>query len=227
MGKLERKLLEDRIKALEVKIKVIEGLLSRNIDDYPDELLKVYWSLDNQHIFTEILDYNEFTQYLPKKASVLDIGSGSDTTGMVRFLVSSSFEVTTFDRLAMEEDEMKYLYLDKFVKGDFFKDLQRFPSNKFDGITSILAIFVTEKEGMLEFKALFDSFHYILKPLGYFLITIGAYEYSDDKFIDIAEDSIHNLQNMIKSCGFHILKFSSFMDPDIDKNIRILAQRKS
>ncbi len=179
-----------------------------------------------QRTYTELLDYSELNPLLPKNASIADLGSGGDTSGMVKFLVKSGFKVTTFDRFDMTEDEVKFRYLVTFVKGNFFVDLHKLPPSSFDGVTSILAIFVSEKNTIQEFKSLFNSIQQILKPLGYFFITIGAYDYSRDTFYDIAEETINDLQNVIRSSGFHILKFTRFMDPDItSRNVRILAQK--
>ncbi|MHA2092953.1 MAG: hypothetical protein ACW98K_19070 [Candidatus Kariarchaeaceae archaeon] len=50
----EVKDLKDKGKALEVKIKIIEVLLSRNIPDYSEEILKVYWHLGSKNeLFNE------------------------------------------------------------------------------------------------------------------------------------------------------------------------------
>ena len=37
--------IKTNIKNLEMKIKIIEILLSRNIENYAEEILKIYWSL--------------------------------------------------------------------------------------------------------------------------------------------------------------------------------------
>ena len=48
MSQDEIRELKFKIKNLEVKIKILELLLSRTIPNYAEEILKVYWSLGEQ-----------------------------------------------------------------------------------------------------------------------------------------------------------------------------------
>jgi SAM-dependent methyltransferase len=211
----QRKLKENNIEVWE-----LHNFLHDSVKTFLEYEKWVYKEYQRAYVIK--LDYDEFTQLLPKNSSVLDLGSGGDSVGMVKVLVNSGFDVTTFDRVDMVGDEMKFKYLVKFVKGNMFEEVD-FPPNTFAGITSILAIFYTEKRQLNEFKSLFDSFQQILKPGGYFLITIGALQ--NDKFQDIGDETITALKNLISTKGFNIRKVMTFHEPEVGRNVRILAQK--
>jgi 2-polyprenyl-3-methyl-5-hydroxy-6-metoxy-1,4-benzoquinol methylase len=135
------------------------------------------------------LNYAAFIAKLEQGATVLDLGSGGDTCGIVKTLVNAGCEVTTLDSWKTVGADLIFRYQVRFVEGNLYADLPRlFLPNTFDGITSIHVIFHSEENQWVDFIALFDAFKTILKPEGYFLITIGASR--SGEFQDLGEEAI-------------------------------------
>ena len=201
----------------------------RDFDAFLTEAVKHFFAYEQrvydmqQHPVVLELNYAAFIAKLKQGDTVLDLGSGGDTCGIVKTLVNAGCEVTTLDSWKAVGAELIFRYQVRFVEGNLYEDLLHlFSPNAFDGITSIHAIFHSEKNDWPDFIALFDSLKIILKPQGHFLITIGAARY--DEFQDLGEEAIRYLEDLITARDFTILELTTFDLPYVGKNIHILAQ---
>ena len=131
---------------------------------------------EERHIYNNEKELEQFINFLPKNAKVLDAGCGGGS--VAKFLVSKGFIVTGIDISSkMLEIARKEVPEAEFIECDMTKIA--FPEDSFDGIVSLYAIFHVPKE---KHKLLFRKFHEIMKHRGILFFCVGSEEWegSDD-----------------------------------------------
>lgn len=115
-----------------------------------------------------------FVGFLPKKAKVLDAGSGTGTP-VAKYLTDEGFKVVGIDF-----SDAMIAAARKNVPKASFRNMNLtaidFPSDSFDGIISCYAIFHVPRENHAE---IFKSFHRILKPGGVILVQVACEEFEE------------------------------------------------
>ncbi|UCC19537.1 MAG: class I SAM-dependent methyltransferase [Promethearchaeota archaeon] len=131
-----------------------------------NKIAKDYYSHRDLNKFNSELE--KFSSLLPKKALVLDVGSGAGIP-TAKFLTKKGFNVQGIDlsekMLSLARENVPDA---KFAKMDINEI--KFEENTFDGIISVYTLFHIPKKSHLSiFKKLFE----ILKPGGILLINSG------------------------------------------------------
>jgi ubiquinone/menaquinone biosynthesis C-methylase UbiE len=123
----------------------------------------------NRHIFGNKKELEDFTDLLPRKANVLDLGCGAGVP-VTKFLVNSGFTVTGVDF----SESMLNLAIKNVPEATYVKKNMTeldFKDNTFDGLTACYSIIQVPRE---KHAPLFQMFHRILKPNGILLISMGS-----------------------------------------------------
>lgn len=180
--------------------------------------------LDN---FISYLRYKPIFKNIPKELdSLLDIGSGKNPWFLkLKKLPSKIYAIDRFDNIENKSLPINYLKLE-------IKDKIPFNDNYFDLITMLAVLEHLEQE-----KEILTDIFRILKPGGYFLITVPTkyakpvLEFLAFKIHLINEDSIREhkryytknyLLNLIQNLGFKINRIYYF---EFGFNLFVLAQK--
>lgn len=147
----------------------------------------------------------EYADYLPKNARILDAGCGVGVP-FARLLVRGGFEVVGVDfSSSMLKIARKNVPEVILIKEDLTE--LSFRENSFDGLVALYSIIHVPRE---MHASLYQSFHRILKPDGVMLICLGSddWEGEDDYFgakMFWSEYTLDEAIQMVKNAGFQII----------------------
>ena len=177
----------------------------------------------DRHIFNNEPELSFFIELLPRKARVLDVGCGAGFTA--KFLVENNCSVVGIDistemlKLARKRvPEVEFLEMD-------MSDLS-FPTDSFDGIVSLYAIFHIAKE---KHFSLFQNFYNLIKPRGIIFFSIGTdewegtEEYYGTKIFWSNYNSEKTL-SLVKDAGFEII-LEEILERGGEKHYWIFARK--
>jgi len=175
----------------------------------------------------DIILLDDFIQYLPVRARVLEAGCGAGVP--VARILSEHFDVTGIDFSEKQIEKAK-----RNVPGATFicQDMTQldFPPDSFDGICSFYAIIHIPRE---EHRALLDNFYRMLKLGGVALLCLGAEDLLDDFEEDFHGQRMYwshfdaeTYQSMLIEIGFNLL-FAKIVPDETygGKHLFALAQK--
>lgn len=177
----------------------------------------------------EHLFFEKFVRGLEQGAEVLDLGSGSGVPYDL-YLTQQGLRVTGIDisekHIAMARNNVPSA---QYILGDFLD--HRFPSEQFDAVISLYALFHTPRDRHIQVIA---EIARALKPNGRLLITVGTedvtykerVEFCGSKMAWSYFDTETNL-GIVSQCGFTILETLNEKDCGSDeKHVWILAEKR-
>jgi ubiquinone/menaquinone biosynthesis C-methylase UbiE len=143
--------------------------ISELVEKGYNEIAEIYYTHRDLKKFNKELE--KFSSLLPKKAHILDAGSGAGIPS-AKFLSEKGFKVTGIDlsdkMLTMARKNVPNV---EFIKMDINDMI--FEENTFDGIVSVYTLFHIPKKSHY---SIFRRFFEILKPGGILLINTGISE---------------------------------------------------
>ena len=168
-----------------------------------DEIAREYQA--KRHIFDNVEVLEEFSNYLPKNARILDAGCGAGVP-CAKLLVQAGFEVVGVDFSAsMLKMARKNVPEATLIKEDLTK--LGFRDNSFDGLVALYSIMHVPRE---MHASLYQIFHRILKPDGIMLICIGSDEWEgEDEYFGArmfwSEYNLEETIQLVKNAGIQII----------------------
>lgn len=172
--------------------------------------------------------FEELRLNLPAQSSVLDLGSGPGVPYDL-YLVQQGFSVTGIELSRKHLKQAKKSVPEaEYILGDFLN--HSFAPRHYDGAIALYSLFHIPRERHQE---LLSKIHALLKPKGYFLITVGTEDtpYKERQSFCGAEmawsffDAETNMK-MIVGSGFTILKTANEKDfGSAESHLWILARK--
>ena len=172
----------------------------------------------------------ELTGLLQPGARVLDLGCGCGVPAS-KILVDKGFEVTGVDFSQVQIDRARKLVPDAaFISEDMTK--LEFAPPSFDAVVSLYAIIHVPLPEQPKFFA--DVWRW-LKDGGYFMVTVGAYDWTgtESDWLDVAGAEMYwshadkdTYRRMLAEHGFDIL-WERFIPEDNTGHTLMLTQRNS
>jgi len=168
-----------------------------------DQIAREYQA--SRYSFGKVEVFQEFSNYLPKNARILDAGCGAGVP-FARLLVEAGCEVVGVDfSSSMLQLARKSVPEASLIKEDMTK--LGFRESSFDGLVALYSIIHVPRE---MHASLYQSFHRILKPDGGMLVCIGSDEWEgEDEYFGAnmfwSEYNLDEALQMVKNAGFQII----------------------
>jgi ubiquinone/menaquinone biosynthesis C-methylase UbiE len=188
-----------------------------------DRLTELY--IKEREKFDNWQEIKKFSSQLPKNAKVLDVGSGTGIP-IARYLSQTGFKVVGIDL-----SKAMVATARNNVPGATFQQMNmasiNFPPESFDGLISCYAIIHVPRE---KHAAIFQSFHTILKPQGFMLVSVASWEWEEiANYLGVdmywSHYSPTKTESLIINAGFDI-EFGRDVESGGEKHHWVLAHKR-